>query len=81
MSFSAFGDVAGASANYITLPTSLLDDAGAGLVVKGRLYDRELAFRIDAPVFVNHTSLAGWRGLGNNASFTPRWVLTVGDLW
>ncbi|HXD50077.1 MAG TPA: M1 family aminopeptidase [Gemmatimonadaceae bacterium] len=81
VSFSAFGDVASASSRYVALSSSLLEDAGAGLVVKGRLYDRELSLRFDAPLFVNHTSLAGWRGLGDNASFTPRWVFTVGDLW
>ena len=80
-SVSVFGDVAGASARYVTLPSSLLEDAGAGIVLKGRVYDRDLSLRLDAPVFVNHTSLAGGRGLGLNTSFTPRWTLTVGDLW
>jgi hypothetical protein len=81
LSFSAFGDVATASSPYVPLSNSFLEDAGAGLVVKGRLYDRELSLRLDAPLFVNRPSLAGWRGLGTNTPFTPRWTVTVGDLW
>jgi hypothetical protein len=81
LSFSAFGDIASASSQYVPLSNSFMEDAGAGLVVKGRLYDRELSLRLDAPVFVNRPSLAGWRGLGTNTPFTPRWTLTVGDLW
>ncbi len=81
VSFSAFGDFARGTANYLTLPSSFLADAGGGLVVKGKLYDRELAFRIDAPILVNHPGLAGGRGLGSPETFTPRWTLTVGDLW
>jgi hypothetical protein len=63
------------------LPDSFLADAGAGLIVRGRLYDRDVYVRLDAPVFVNHSGLAGGGGLGGHGSFAPRWTLTVGDLW
>jgi regulator of RNase E activity RraA len=65
----------------VSLPNSLLTDAGAGLVVRGRIYDRDVHVRLDAPVFVNATALAGGKGLGGNGSFAPRWTITVGDLW
>ena len=81
ISFSIFGDAAVASAKALALESAALSDAGAGLIARGRLYDRDLYIRLDAPVFVNHTSLAGGRGLGGNGSFAPRWTLTVGDLW
>jgi len=58
-----------------------LSDAGAGLIARGRLYDRDFYVRLDAPVFVNQARLAGGRGLGGNGSFAPRWTFTVGDLW
>jgi hypothetical protein len=58
-----------------------MSDAGAGLIAKGRLYDRDYYVRLDAPVFVNQAGLAGGRGLGGNGSFAPRWNITVGNLW
>lgn len=82
-SFSAFGDIGTASAKqYITLPDGFLSDAGAGIIARGKLYDRDVYVRFDAPIFVNHTSLAGGRGLGSgHGSFAPRWTISVGDLW
>jgi hypothetical protein len=81
-SASAFADVAGASADRFTpLPDSFLSDAGVGLIARGRFYDRDFSVRLDAPIFVNHASLAGGRGLGGNGSIAPRWTFTVGDLW
>jgi hypothetical protein len=81
ISLSAFGDAAVARSRYLTLPDKLLSDAGAGLVLDGRLYDRDVHLRLDAPIFVNRVSLAGGRGLGGNGSLAPRWTITVGDLW
>jgi hypothetical protein len=81
LSASLFGDAAFASSKQLVLPDALLSDAGAGLIARGRVYDRNLYVRLDAPVFVNHPSLAGGRGLGGNGSFAPRWTITVGDLW
>jgi hypothetical protein len=81
VSFSVFGDLAGASSRYLALTNSALSDAGAGLIVRGRLYDRNVYVRLDAPIFVNQSGYAGGRGLGSGGSLTPRWTLTVGDLW
>jgi hypothetical protein len=82
VSASAFADVAAASADRFTpLPDSFLSDAGVGLIARGRFYDRDFSVRLDAPIFVNHASLAGGRGLGGNGSIAPRWTFTVGDLW
>ncbi|HEY9228204.1 MAG TPA: hypothetical protein VIP11_16225, partial [Gemmatimonadaceae bacterium] len=64
-----------------SITNNLLSDVGAGIELRGRFYDRDFHVRLDAPVFVNQAGLAGWRGLGRNGSFAPRWVLTVGDLW
>jgi Peptidase family M1 domain len=79
-SLSLFGDVGVGSSQFIDLTNSSMSDAGAGIVTRGRLYDRDVYVRLDAPVFVNQAGLAGWRGLGNG-SFAPRWTLTIGDLW
>jgi hypothetical protein len=79
---SAFGDIATASSSrYLPLRQNFLADAGAGIAATGRLFDRTLDLRLDAPFFVNQAGLAGWRGLGGNGSLARRWVLTVGDLW
>jgi hypothetical protein len=81
LSFSIFGDVGQASAKYTALADASLSDAGAGLVARGRLLDRNVYVRLDSPVFVNHAGLAGGTGLGGNGSIARRWTLTVGDLW
>lgn len=80
--FSIFGDVGFASSKLANLPDALFSDAGAGLVVRGRIYDRDLYVRLDAPVFANHGAFAGGRGLAKRyGSLAPRWVLSIGDLW
>jgi hypothetical protein len=81
ISLSGFGDAAIATSRQVALPDSFLADAGAGLIVRGRLYDRDVYVRLDAPLFVNHSGLAGGSGLGGHGSFAPRWTVTVGDLW
>ena len=81
ISLSFFGDAGLAWSNLVALDGDGLSDAGAGLVARGRLYDRDVYVRLDAPVFVNQARLAGGRGLGGNGSFAPRWTFTVGDLW
>ena len=81
VSFSIFGDAGVASSKSIDLTGQLLSDAGAGLIARGRFYDRDLYVRLDAPIFVNHSSFAGGGGLGGHGSLAPRWTITVGDLW
>jgi hypothetical protein len=80
-SFSIFGDAAVASSKSVGLSGTTLTDAGAGLIARGRLYDRNVHVRLDAPVLVNYTRLAGGKGLGGSGSLARRWVITVGELW
>lgn len=84
-SLSGFGDVARASSNkYIDLTNSFLSDAGAGIVARGRLYDRGFNVRLDIPFFVNQSGFAGWPSFGSSGtsgSVAARWVLTIGDVF
>jgi hypothetical protein len=81
VSFSAFGDAGVATSKMLGLSGTVLTDAGAGLILGGRLYDRDVHLRLDAPVIVNQSGLAGGGGLGGHGSVAPRWVITVGELW
>ena len=81
LSLSLFGDAGAVSANYANISNGTLSDAGAGLVARGRLYDRDLYVRFDAPIYVDHAGLAGGKGLGGSGSIARRWMITVGDLW
>jgi hypothetical protein len=81
LSLSLFGDAGAVSGSYVTIPNGTLSDAGAGLVARGRLYDRDVYVRLDAPIYVDHAGLAGGKGLGGNGSIARRWMITVGDLW
>jgi hypothetical protein len=58
-----------------------LVDAGIGLRVMGRLYDRDVTLRIDSPFFVNEPSLAIDRGRAGRDRFAPRWVIAFNDIW
>jgi hypothetical protein len=86
ISLSGFGDVARASTDdkYLVLTNSFMSDAGAGIVARGRLYDRNFNVRLDVPFFVNQAGLAGWPAFGTNhggGSLSSRWVLTIGDVF
>lgn len=58
-----------------------LSDAGTGLSVRGRLYDRAISLRIDAPVYASDPALAIDRGRAGPGRFAPRWVVTTDDIW
>src|SRR5262249_23464180 len=73
ISFSVFADAGHATSTYTALQDPSLSDAGAGLVARGKLYDRDVYLRLDAPVFVNHGGLAGGSGLGGGGSLARRW--------
>jgi hypothetical protein len=60
--------------------SSGLGDAGGGLVLRGRFFDRDVHLRFDVPVFVNKSGLAGGK-LGRNTAVTLRWLVSTGDLW
>ena len=69
----AFGDAAQADG-----PGEMFD-AGVGLSVRGRLFDRDILVRLDAPLYVNKPALTFPDD--NAATFAPRWLLTFNDLW
>lgn len=82
VSFIVFGDAGVGSSKALDLKNEVLSDAGAGISLRGRLYDRDFGFRIDLPWFVNAAGFAGGRGLSTRqGSISARWTLTVGDLW
>ena len=72
----AFGDVA-----YTNERHDLLSDAGVGLSVRGRLYDRRITIRVDSPFFVNRPELAIDRGRAGSEQLAPRWTLSFSDIW
>ena len=71
----AFGDAAVANVN----PDGFVADAGAGVSLRGRLYDRDIVVRIDAPFYVSDPVLSV--GREREDEFAPRWVITFKDLW
>ena len=78
---SAFGDVAAASSDFVDIGGgSMLLDAGVGATLRGRIFDRDVRFRLDFPVFVKQPGLAVSENLAN-ASLGFRYVFTLNDLW
>ncbi|HVZ78276.1 MAG TPA: hypothetical protein VG818_09880, partial [Gemmatimonadaceae bacterium] len=79
---SVFGDAGFASSTTYTLDGAFLADAGAGLAVRGKLYDRDVTLRLDVPLFAHQPALAGGRGLTKSgADVAARWVFSFSDLW
>jgi hypothetical protein len=73
----AFGDlgvIRYAREGVVTRAGDLLLDAGAGVSLRGRFYDRDINLRLDLPVFVNHSALDVGRSVGG-ASLALRWVV------
>ena len=64
------------------LPTSsrTLGDAGVSAILKGALYDRTYALRIDLPIWMSDPQLAP--GNASSSDYVKlRWTFTLGDLW
>ncbi len=79
---SLFGEAGFAGSRTYALNGAFLADAGAGLSLRGRLYDRQVTVRLDAPLYVEQPGLAGGRGLTHSdATFALRWVFSFDDLW
>lgn len=55
-----------------------LADAGVGLSVRGRLYDRDITIRADFPVYVEQPGLAG---AGEDERVAFRWGFSFSDFW
>jgi len=79
--FSAFGDIAAASSDYVQFGGSMLLDAGIGASLRGRIYDRDVHFRLDLPLFVKQPGLAGGPSFARKGSFGFRYVFSLTDLW
>ncbi len=79
---SLFADAGFAASDTYQLHGAFLADAGAGLALRGRLYDRAVTVRLDAPLVVQQPALAGGGGLtGSRATVAARWTFSFGDLW
>ncbi|MDE3150761.1 MAG: M1 family metallopeptidase [Gemmatimonadota bacterium] len=79
---SLFGEAGFAASRTYRLDGAFLGDAGAGLSVRGRLYDRDVVVRLDVPLAVQQPGLAGGGGLTRGGgTVAARWVLSVNDLW
>jgi hypothetical protein len=79
--FSAFGDIAAASSDFVVFNGSMLLDAGVGLSLRGRLYDRDVHFRLDFPLFVKQPDLAGGPSFARKGSLGFRYVFSLQDAW
>jgi hypothetical protein len=78
---AAFGDVAAASSDFATFGGSLLLDAGVGAALRGRLWDRDVRFRLDFPLFVKQPDLASGPSFARKGSIGFRYVVSLGELW
>jgi hypothetical protein len=74
----AFGDIAAPSEDGVA---RTLGDAGVGLSISGRLYDRPIFLRVDSPFYVSTPELAIDRGHAGGGKFAPRWAITFRDVW
>jgi len=76
----AFADAAKATGLLTDVP---LRDAGLGVSVVGRVYDRDVRVRLDAPLFVDAPAYAVGAGSGSatRGRWAGRWVLTFDDIW
>ena len=71
-----FADAASAGATV----SELLYDAGIGLSVRGQLFDRPIALRLDAPLVVSHPELAR-DGAVTHERIRFRYALSFTDIW
>jgi len=79
--FSAFGDIAAASSNFVQFDGSLLLDAGVGASLRGRIYDRDVRFRLDLPLFIKQPQFAGGPSFARSGSLGFRYVFSLTDVW
>jgi hypothetical protein len=59
----------------------MLLDAGVGASLRGRIYDRDVHFRLDLPLFVKQPSLAGGPSFARKGSLGLRYVFSLTDWW
>jgi peptidase M1-like protein len=72
---NVFGDLAYGQQNRT------LSDAGIGIALRGRIYDRDITVRLDAPFFVSRPALGIERDDVARDQLAARWVLSFNDIW
>ena len=60
---------------------SFLGDAGVGLAVRGKIYDRSISVRLDFPVWMSEPAFALDGGRAGTGALAPRWNITFSDIW
>ena len=76
-----FGDLAyGSTTGSAFTQGEWYDDAGVSAILRGALYDKPYALRIDLPIWMNRPTLAPGNQSGTE-TVAFRWTFTVGDLW
>jgi hypothetical protein len=76
-----FGDLAYGSTTGSAFTTGeWYDDAGVSAILRGALYDKPYALRIDIPIWMNRPTLAPGTQSGTE-TVAFRWTFTLGDLW
>lgn len=82
---NVFGDVGVRDAAQLSARQRMLADAGVGVAVRGRYYDRPVKLRLDLPVYVRHPELAvgerGARAFEHPDPFRLRWSFSLDELW
>lgn len=72
---TAFGDGAAMKEE------SFLNDAGVGIAVRGKIYDRPINLRLDFPFWASNESLTLDQGRAGRGTFAPRWAISFTDIW
>lgn len=74
-----FGDAA--HVKGFSASGELLSDAGVGIGVAGRIFDRPLSLRLDSPVWLSHPAFGLQKGGASRERLAPRWLLVFRDVW
>lgn len=59
----------------------VLSDAGLGIAVRGRLYDRPINLRFDFPIWASDETLTLDQGRAGRGKLAPRWAISFRDIW
>jgi hypothetical protein len=60
---------------------SFLNDAGVGIAVRGKIYDRPINLRLDFPFWASNESLTLDQGRAGRGTLAPRWAISFSDIW
>ena len=72
---TAFGDAAAVPGDDV------LHDAGLGIAVRGRIYDRPINLRFDFPFWASDETLTLDQGRAGRGKVAPRWTISFSDIW